>query len=434
MNEIVVTGAEILAACEKVATSGEVTGVQRTYRSLEYSPDKSVPGCGERKGWGLRMIRNGKIGVSGEWGVAKPFSLVDKAIGNCRYGGDATFSFPADSPEPGSAPGNELSELSHDDVLNYLQNMQTLIKQVHPSACLSAGIQWGEDNFIIMNSCGLNGLYSKTRASTRFSVTLPSDTGLLQSGFTVETTSALPVMQDALRILLLPLHSTRLDSLSAVGRKKVVFSPVAFSLLLQAIRTGVSGKLLADGASPLSRLEGKQVISNMLTIRDLPNLQTGAASAPFDSEGVPTYDKTLFEDGVFTGFLHDLGTAAECGVSSTGSSGRNLGEHSKPVCTNIAVDPSMEGSENAIADTGSGILVTSILSAGGGNAASGDFTLDCGRVLLFRRGEIHGFYDGCVLTGNVYEAMSRVVALGSRQFRCGLDLLPFISLDGISVR
>jgi predicted Zn-dependent protease len=434
MNETLTTGAEILAACEKVSTDGEVTGVHRTYSSLEYCPGKSVPGSGERTGFGLRIIRNGKLGVSGEWGIAKPFSLLEKAIGNCRYGEEALFSFPSDSPESGSSTGSELENLTHDDVLIYLHELQAQIRNIHPSACLSAGIQWGQDSFVVMNSAGLRGSYSKTRASTRFSVTLPSDTGLLQSGYTIETTAALPLLSDAVTVLMLPLHPDGLDSLSAVGRKKVVFSPVAFSLLLQAIRTGVSGKLLAEGASPLSKLEGTQVISSLLTVRDLPNLQTGAASAPFDSEGVSTYDKTLFEDGVFTGFLHDLGSAAECGVNSTGSSGRNIGEHSRPVCTNITVDPSLNGSLNTIAETGSGILVTSILSAGGGNAVSGNFALDCGRVLLFRRGEIHGYCDGCVLTGNVYDVLSGVIALGSRQFRCGMDLLPFISLDGISVR
>jgi hypothetical protein len=141
MNETLTTGAEILAACEKVSTDGEVTGVHRTYSSLEYCPGKSVPGSGERTGFGLRIIRNGKLGVSGEWGIAKPFSLLEKAIGNCRYGEEALFSFPSDSPESGSSTGSELENLTHDDVLIYLHELQAQIRNIHPSACLSAGIQ-----------------------------------------------------------------------------------------------------------------------------------------------------------------------------------------------------------------------------------------------------------------------------------------------------
>ncbi|MCK5131932.1 MAG: TldD/PmbA family protein [Candidatus Sabulitectum sp.] len=434
MREAFMTGSEILVACEKVSTEAEVTGIKRCYKSLEFTPGSSIPGSGERTGWGLRMARNGKLGVSGEWGIIDPFRLVDKAIGSCRYGPAALFSFPEDSPESEVTMASGLSSLTHDEVHIYLNDVQTRIKEIHPLATLSARVQWGRDSFIIMNSCGLSGSYSKTTASSSFSVTLPSDAGLLQSGYSLNTTDSLPLMNDVFDMLMLPIHSDGLNPLSAAGRKNAVFSPDAFSLLLQAVRAGVSGKLLAEGASPLATMEGKQVLANLLTIRDLPRLSSGAASAPFDSEGIPTADKTLFEDGVFTGFLHDLGSAAECGVKSTGSSGRNLGEHSKPVCTNLLVDPAMEGSVNTLTETGSGILVTSILSAGGGNAASGSFTLDCGRVYLFRRGEIQGYCDGCVLSGNVYDALSKVTAVGSRQYRIGTNLLPFISLESISVR
>lgn len=434
MREVLMTGSEILVACEKVSTEAEVTGINRRYKGIEFTPTNSIPGSGERTGWGLRMIRNGKIGVSGEWGVIDPFRLVDKVIGSCRYGPAALFRFPEESPESDRTITGDLTAMTHDMVHIYLTDLQTRIKDIHPLAALSARIQWGEDSFVIMNSSGLRGSYSKTTVSTSLWVTLPSDTGLLQSGYSLNTTDSLPVMNDVLDMLLLPIHTENFDSLNAVGRKKVVFSPMAFSLLLQAVRTGVSGKLLAEGASPLAGSEGKQVLSNLLTIRDLPRLNSGPSSAPFDSEGIPTRDKALFEDGVFAGFLHDLGSAAECGAESTGSSGRNIGEHSKPICTNLTVDPSINGSVNTLEETGSGILVTSILSAGGGNAVSGSFTLDCGRVYLFRRGEILGYYDGCVLSGNVYDALSRVTAIGSRQYRSGTDLLPFISLDGISVR
>ncbi len=434
MHEALMSGSEILVACEKVSSEAEVTGVKRIYESLEFNPARSIPSSGTRTGWGLRMIRNGKMGVSGEWGMIDPFRMVDKTIGSCRYGPKAMFSFPETSPEPlPSIPGN-FKAIAEDKVHSYLNTLQTEISRIHPHAALSARVQWSRDSFVIMNSCGLRGSYTKATISSRFSVTLPSDSGLLQSGYFLSTTDSLPVMNDVLEMLMLPLHTGELNSHTAVGRKNVVFSPAAFSLLLQAVKAGVSGKLQAEGASPLSGMEGKQILGNQLTVRDLPLLNSGAASAPFDSEGIPTQDKTLFEDGIFTGFLHDLGSAAECKTESTGSSGRNLGEHSKPVCTNLTVDPAMDGSVNTLAETGSGILVTSILSAGGGNAASGSFTLDCGRVYLFRRGEIQGYYNGCILNGNVYNALSKVTAVGSRQYRIGTDLLPFISLSDVSVR
>ncbi len=434
MNEVLITGSEILVACEKVSTQAEVTGISRRYNSLQFGPDNSVPGAGERTGWGLRMTRNGKLGVSGEWGIINPFRLVDKTIGSCRYGPETLFDFPAEPHVPAAPAKNDLEAITHESVHGYLNTLQNKIKEIHPLANLSARIQWGEDSFAILNSCGLLGSYSKAVVSSSFSVTIPTDNGLLQSGYFLKTTDSLPVMSSVLDMIILPDHRKGLIATGIAGRKNVVFSPVAFSMLLQAIRTGISGKLLAEGASPLATMEGKQVLAKSLTIRDLPHLGSCAASVPFDSEGIPTQDKTLFEGGIFNGFLHDLRSAAQCNAISTGSSGRNLGEHSRPVCTNLTVDPSMDGSTNTLAETGSGILVTSILSAGGGNAASGSFTFDCGRTYVFRRGEIQGFYHGCVLSGNVYDVLSKVNTLGSMQYRVGTDLLPFISLNDISVR
>ena len=98
------------------------------------------------------------------------------------------------------------------------------------------------------------------------------------------------------------------------------------------------------------------------------------------------------------------------------------------------MNPASDGSHNTLSETGSGILIPHILSAGGGNTHSGDFIFDCGRVYIFKRGEIQGFYDSCVLSGNVYQALAEVNLLGSKKYKSGTDLLPFISLGGISVR
>ncbi len=428
------TAVEILEACGNVSSQAEVSGIEREYSSIEYSPVQTVDGTGSRRGLGLRMTRNGKLGVSGQWGNVLPFELVDRAISSCRYGPEATFTFPSISPESPPEVPDTLGTLDHDEARNYLNLILDGIRLRAPDASLTGRISWGTDRFLIMNSTGLRASYTKTRSSTSLTVSVPSREGLLQSGCTIETSCSLPEVKDVVEVLALPVSFPGLSPGGAVGRKRVVLSPTAFSVMLQGIRNGVSGRLLARGASPLEGMKGKTVLSPSLTIRDMPDLPGGAASAPFDSEGVPARNKTLFEDGVFQGFIHDLASAAASGEVSTGSSGRNLGEHSRPVCTNLVVDPSRDASSDTLAETGSGLLVTDILSAGGGDTGSGQFTFDCGRVYLFRRGEICGYYDGCVISGNIYDALSRVITPGGKQFRCGSDILPFISLDGVSVR
>lgn len=425
---------EILAATETVAAEAESICIEKNYLSVDLNPIRTIFGSGSVSGWGLRMIRNGKLGVAGQWGPVKAYDLVDKAIGSCRYGPDARFSLPENSPESADSIPDTLSDLQHEMAAEYLLDVQNGIRKSFPDASLSAMVKWGLDSFLISNSRGLSGSYSKTKASTVFSVTMPSPDGLLQAGYSIDSSCSLPSVNDVVEILSLPLSRDNLEKGEVVGRKKVILSPLVFSVMLQGIRAGVSGRLLARGASPLAHMEGKNVLGKLLTIRDMPELSNGAASAPFDSEGIPARNKTLFQNGLFQDFIHDLSSAAETGAHSTGSSGRNLGEHSRPVCTNLVVDPSETGSVNTLEETGSGVLITDVLSADGGDAASGHFTFDCGRVYLVRRGEIYGYYDGCVITGNIYDVLSRVTAVGGRQFRCNSDLLPFVSIEGVSVR
>ncbi|PIE51538.1 hypothetical protein CSA37_11050 [Candidatus Fermentibacteria bacterium] len=425
---------KILNTCEKVADQAEVTGIQRNYKSVDMNPVRCVFGSGSMYGNGLRMIRNGRLGAAGQWGPVSHFELVERAIGSCRYGPKALIDLPSASSASPAAKPSTLLKLTHEEAAEYLWGIQSRIRESFPEALLSAELKWGTDNIFLANSKGLTASHTRYFTGNRLSVTMPSPDGLLQTGCSVDTTMELPDPDALVETLSLPLTASRLHKGEVVGRKHVVLSPAAFSIMLQALRAGVSGRLLARGASPLAGMEGKKVISDKLTVRDMPCLDTGGSSTPFDSEGIPAFNKILFKDGEFVDFIHDLSSAAETGAESTGNSGRNIGEHSRPVCTNIVVDSSSESSANLLSETGTGILVTNILSAESGNAASGHFVFDCGRVHLFRHGEIYGYYDGCVLTGNVYDSLSRVTDVGKLQYRTNDDLLPFVSLEGVSVR
>lgn len=434
MGNLAMKGSEILVASEKVSNQAEVTGIQREFKRVNYKHDNSLHSSGISTGWGLRIIRNNKIGISAEWGMIDSFRLVDKAIGNCRYGPKAIFNLPEKIAKAKRITNAPFFDMRHNQVQNYLNELESRLQLIHSRAKLTASLEWGRESYIIQNSKGLANSYSRNKATADFSVTLPTDNGLLHSAYSLSSTDALPDANDIVDMLLLPLHAKNLSQIDISGKQKVVLAPQAFSVLLQAIRIGVSGKSLAEKSSPLLACENKQVISEYLTIKDQPRLEGGASSVPFDSEGISTKNKTLFQRGVFNGFIHDLNSAALCNEESTGSSGRNLGEHSRPICTNLIVNAASDGSHNTLAETGSGILIPHILSAGGGNTHSGDFIFDCGRVYIFKRGEIQGFYDSCVLSGNVYKTLSQVNALGSKQYKCGTDILPFISVSGISVR
>ncbi|WP_457627501.1 TldD/PmbA family protein [Persephonella sp.] len=106
-------------------------------------------------------------------------------------------------------------------------------------------------------------------------------------------------------------------------RIPVLFTPYAFSLMLEAFFPAFSGEFLINGKSFFEQKEGLSVASENVTILDNGRLPGGAGSRNFDDEGVPTGEKAVIEKGVFRGFLHNLYTANASGQTSTGNGFRN---------------------------------------------------------------------------------------------------------------
>jgi PmbA protein len=190
---------------------------------------------------------------------------------------------------------------------------------------------------------------------------------------------------------------------------------------------------MTGGSSPLNGRVGSAVVSREVSIADMPLLDCGGASAPFDAEGSATYDKPLFEKGVFRGFVFDLVTAREAGTTTTGNAGRNLDRRPEPVCTNLVMKPGRESLEEIISGMDSGIVVSDILSGEGSNASTGDFSFDSCNAFRVENGEVTGRIPGAHIRGNVYSVLSGVTMLERELTPAGSDLFPAVLAGGVSI-
>jgi PmbA protein len=164
----------------------------------------------------------------------------------------------------------------------------------------------------------------------------------------------------------------------------------------------------------------------------MPLLDHGASSAPFDAEGTATYDKPLFEKGVFRGFVFDLATAIESGTSSTGNAGRNLDRRPEPVCTNLVMEGGRDTLGSMISSMESGIVVSDILSGEGSNASTGEFAFDSCNVFLVDGGEIAGRIPSALIRGNVYSLLQNVSMVEETLTATGSDLFPAVLTRGVT--
>lgn len=191
------------------------------------------------------------------------------------------------------------------------------------------------------------------------------------------------------------------------GRYTAYFEPQAFAQLLGVFAFMVSGKTLVDGKSRLEGKLGQRVASELVTLLDDPTLPDGLASRPFDSEGTPAERVALVEKGVFKSFLHNSATARKSGQPNTGHAQRGYR-------TTLAV-----GTSNFFIEPGSslkrehGVVVTGMMGVhAGANPISGDFSLQ-GLGLYVEGGEVAYPVENFVVSGNLLELLSRVVAVGA---------------------
>jgi len=207
------------------------------------------------------------------------------------------------------------------------------------------------------------------------------------------------------------------------GREKlpVVLPPHELAEMLQgSIHFALSAENVNRRRSPLVGQMGKQVTAKCLTLSDEPLDRRGMLSSPFDDEGTPTRRKALIERGVLKGFLYDLYNAHLSGVEPTGNglrrsstdpiSNYQMGVGIAPVC--LVVKPGTKRVEDMVREMDRGLLVEKT-AAPDVHPITGDFGLEVRCAHLVERGEVRSTVKHCLLSGNMFRALSQVRAVAS---------------------
>jgi PmbA protein len=157
---------------------------------------------------------------------------------------------------------------------------------------------------------------------------------------------------------------------------------------------------------------GEQVFDPRLSIQDDATMDYRPGSRLCDGEGVPSQRTPIIENGVVSGFLYDLQTAALAAARSTGNASRGLATLPSPSPSTVVVENGDTGFEDMLADIREGLVIEQLMGASQGNVLGGDFS---GNVLLgyaVKNGEIVGRVKDTMVSGNIYEVLKEVVAIG----------------------
>jgi len=416
---------QVSQVCEVLGMYGSSIRVDITPSGRLSFDESSEQSCG------IRLVRNGRTGLAGATSMVDMALLVEMAIASSRIGPEENLQLPT-TIETGEVElfDRVLEKIDVTDLADRLVHLREVLNELSPYAMVAGFLQLSRNRISLINSCGASGDYLKYLLEWKLRFSFPTGDGFFITGSSAASGRDIfepeTLAREATALATWAKSTTTLPD----SNQATVFYPAAVSVLLQAIRAGVSGRSLVNGSSPLTGHVGSAVLSPHISIWDRPTMDYGASSAPFDSEGVATRDKPLFEKGVFKGFLFDLVTAGTC---STGSAGRNLFQRPEPVCTNLTFAQGRESASQIIGSIRSGLLVTDILSGEGGNTSTGDFVFDSCNAFRISDGEVSGRIPGALIRGNVYDLLKSADSISDSLSASGTDLLPHIRTEGVTI-
>jgi PmbA protein len=185
------------------------------------------------------------------------------------------------------------------------------------------------------------------------------------------------------------------------------------SALILPLLSAFNGKTVMEGASPLEKKLNKPVFDKNFSLTDDSLAAFRPGSRPCDDEGVPSGRTALVNKGIVKAFFYDLQTAALAGKKSTGNGSRSRGGLPAPSASALVVTPGKTTLDEMISDIKEGLIIEQLMGAEQGNILGGDFS---GNVLLgfkIEKGKIVGRVKDTMVSGNVYEILKDLPAIGS---------------------
>ena len=262
------------------------------------------------------------------------------------------------------------------------------------------------------NSHGFMGSYADTHHSLSCSVIAEQD-GQMQRDYeyTVSRKATELMSADELGKTAGQRTVERLGSQKLTTRTTPVMFPARLARGLFGHLVGaISGGALYRKSSFLLDSLGTQVLPDFISIVEQPHIPGALASAPFDREGVATYEHALVNAGVIESYVLASYSARKLGLASTGNAG---GVH------NLIVSHSDIDFAGLVAQMDTGLLVTELMGQGV-NQVTGDYSRGAAGFWV-EKGVVQYPVHEITIAGNLKDMFANIVTVGNDvDFRGGI--------------
>jgi len=406
----------ILALARKTAEAAEVFEVAAEETSVQFETNRLKHIQSKQStSIALRIIKEGRLGYATTTDPDDIKSLIDSAVETARFGMPAKFQLPPTTAYPQIDildPAVEATPLENMEKLG--QELIEIITAHTPEILCEAEVSKDTISVKLLNSSGGQAEYKKSVFSVGIYGSLIRGTDMLFVGEGQSSCSPITRPKDIARVVIQQLELAKNPASVPTTQLPVIFTPRgAASALIPSLVTAFNGKTVLQGASPIGNKLGKKVFDAKISLWDDPTIAFRPHSRPCDDEGVASRRTPLIEDGTVANFLYDLQTAALANTKSTGSASRGGGLPS-PAPSALVFAPGKTSMDDMVKDIKEGLVIEQLMGAEQGNILGGDFS---GNVLLgykVESGKIVGRVKNTMVSGNVYQILKEVTAVGSR--------------------
>jgi PmbA protein len=406
---------DILAQAKKVSEAAEVFMVSSEETPVQFEANrlKRIQGK-QNTGVALRIIKQGRIGYASTTDLSDTKRLVANAAETAPFGVQARFELPPKTKYPEIKVFDPTTESTPiERMIELGEELIALITRHTPDIMCEAVVAKDIISLQLMNSGGGQASYKKSVFSLSLRGSLIRGTDMLFVGESQSSCHPIAKPDQVAEVVIQQLELAKNRASAPTKQLPVILTPWGVtSAIIPSLMMAFNGKLVLEGASPIGKRRGENVFDPKLSLWDDPTIAYRPNSRPSDDEGVPSQRTPLIEQGRVANFLYDLQTAALANTRSTGNGSRNGGLPT-PSPTTLVIAPGKTSFEEMVKDIKEGLVIEHLMGAEQGNILGGDFS---GNVLLgykIENGKIVGRVKDTMVSGNVYQVLKEIAAIGS---------------------
>jgi TldD protein len=367
---------------------------------------------------------NVRVLVNGGWGFVSFNSLedmdhrIEQAVERARLAGDGNSEFAQ------VAPVNDKVTIDdeHDPRLISLDEKKKLLDEYNEAMWSVSGLRTSVigygDSFrrsILLNSAGSHISQERADVTLRVNAVAAGDGDVQQSGISLGSRGSFNAVRG--------LHSQVTET--AEKARALVAAPQAkggeYTVVLDPVLAGV---FVHEAFGHLSEADhiyenpqlrevmvlGREFGGQHLNITDDATLTGLRGGYAFDDEGTPGQKVELIKEGRLNARLHSRETAARMKEAPSGNA-RAISFRHPPIVRmgNTFIEPGDVTFQQMIGDIQEGIYARNWY---GGTTSMEMFTFSAGEAYMIRNGRVEELIRPVVLSGNVFETLKRIDAIG----------------------